>query len=118
MCWIVKNQAFKKIPTILRERRSPYCEARLAANIAQQPMPGSSTSDRFLEPGEKVQIDIKVFSDNNKARKHKRAMWGVYMCAITVVDLATGFKLEYALKHTDHLETTLEEIRLKIYSKK
>ena len=83
--------------------------------MAQQPMPGSSTEERFLEPGEEVQLDIKVFADNSKARKHKRAIGG-YTCALTVVDLATGFKLGYVLKHTAHLETTLEEIRLEIYA--
>ena len=60
-------------------------------------------------------IHREVFADNSKARKHKRGI-GVYTCALTLVDLATRFKLGYALKHTGHLENTLEEIRLEIYS--
>ena len=39
--------------------------------MAQQAMSGSSTEERFLEPGEVVQLVIKVFAVNSKARKQK-----------------------------------------------
>ena len=39
-----------------------------------------------------------------------------YTYALTAIDLATGFKWGYPLKHQAHLETSLEDIRLEIYS--
>ena len=83
--------------------------------MAQQPMPGSINSDRELIPGEEIELDIKVYADNSKQRKHKRAIGG-YTCALTAIDLATYHKFGYLLKNRQHLENTLEKLRLEIYS--
>ena len=119
MCWIVNNNVFQNIPTVLTakaiRKHFPHCEACPAANMAQQPMPGISTSKKELFAGEEIQIDIKVMADNSKRLKHKRAIGG-YTCALVAVDLKTGFRWIYLLKNQAHLETTLEEIRLEIHS--
>ena len=69
-----------------------------------------------VELEEEFQVNIKVFSDNSKACKHKRAIAG-YTCALTAVHLATDIKLQYVSKYTAHLETSLKEIRLEAHSK-
>ena len=119
MCFIIKNQIFKNIPVSLTERvvrkYYPHCEACPAANMAQQLMPGSSTKVKDLVPGDEIQVDIKVFADSSKARKHKRAMGG-YTCVLSAIDLATGYKWGYPLKNQANLETILEEIRLEIHA--
>ena len=55
------------IPDSLTERvvrkHFPHCEACPAANMAQQPMPGSNTEIKDLIPGDELQIDIKVLAD-------------------------------------------------------
>jgi hypothetical protein len=47
--------------------------------MAQQPMPGSSTEIKDMLPGDEIQVDIKVFADSSKARKHKRAMGDIHV---------------------------------------
>ena len=121
MCWIVNNSIFQNIPAVLTakaiRKHFPHCEACPAANMAQQPKPGLSTNIRDLFPGEEIQIDIKVIADNSKRLKHKRAIGG-YTCALTVVDMKTGFKWVYLLKNQAHLEVTLEAIRLEIVAQR
>ena len=107
------------MPTLLIEKTErkyfPNCEACPVSNMAQQPMPGSILSNRELTPGEEIELDIKVYADNSSQRKHKRAIGG-YTCALTAIDLATDYKFGYLLKNQQHLENTLEKLRLEIYS--
>ena len=56
-----------------------------------------------------------MYADNSKQRKHKRAIGG-YTCPLTAIDLATDYKFGYLLKNQQHLENTLEKLRLEIYS--
>ena len=97
---IVKNKIFQNTPTVLTEKAIrkyfPHCEACPASNMAQQPMPGSINSDRELIPGDEIELDIKVYADNSKQRKHKRAIGG-YTCALTAIDLATDYTFGYLL---------------------
>ena len=119
MCFIIKNQNFKDIPINLTERvvrkYFPRCAACSAAKNYFLSMPGSSTDIKDLIPGDEIQIDIKVLADSSKARKHKRAKKG-YTCVLSAIHLATGYKWGYPLKHQEYLETSLEDIRLDIYS--
>ena len=109
MCWIVKNNIFENLPIELTERvirkYFPHCEACPAASMAQQAKPGSTTPLKVLTSGEEFQIDIKVFVDNSKAKKHKRAIGG-YTC-VTAIDLCTGYKLGWLLKSKSILKKIL-----------
>ena len=120
MCWIVKNNIFENLPIELTERvirkYFPHCEACPAASMAQQAKPGSTTPHKVFTPGEEFQIDIKVFADNSKAKKHKRAIGG-YTCALTAIDLCTGYKLGWLLKSQSKLEKILDELLLEVHSK-
>ena len=120
MCWIIRNGVFKNIPKNITEKavrkHFPHCEACPAANMAQQPMPGSIVPPREANIGEEFQLDIKVIADNSKARKHKRAI-GKYTSTLTAIDKNSGYLIGFLLKNHVHLETTLEKLRLEIFSK-
>ena len=119
MIHIVDNKIFTNIPidltsTVIR-KYFPHCEACPAGNMAQRPIPRTS-SNRLILPGEEIQIDIKVFADNSKARKHKRA-FGNHTGALTAIDLSTRFKLGKLLRTHKSLEVQLEEIRVEVRSR-
>jgi hypothetical protein len=61
-------------------------------------------------------VDIKVIADNSKARKHKRAI-GKFTSTLTGIDRHSGYLIGFLLQNHVHLETTLEKLRLEIYSK-
>ena len=57
-----------------------HCEAYPADNMAQRVQPGSLPPDTTnVEIGSEWPIDIKVFADTSKARRHKRA-WRLHTC--------------------------------------
>ena len=64
----------------------------------------------------RIQIDIKVFAGNSKARKHKRA-FGNHTGALTAIVLSTRFKLGKLLRTHKSLEVQLREIRVKVRSR-
>ena len=84
--------------------------------MEQQAKPSSTTLHKILTPGEAFQIDIKVFADNSKTKKHKRTIGG-YTCALTAIDLCTGYKLGWLLKSQSKLEKILDELLLEVHSK-
>ena len=59
----------------------PSCEACPAGNMAQRDILRTA-SDKEFQPGEEFQCDIKVFANNSKALKHKRA-FGKYSGMLT-----------------------------------
>ena len=65
--------------------------------MAQKPIPHSSTTITEYIPGEVLQVDIKVFADTSKARKHLRA-FGNHVGALTAVDMTTGYKFATLIK--------------------
>ena len=67
-------------------KRFPSCEACPAGNMAHREVPRAA-SDRAITPGEELQIYIKVFANNSKALKHKRAFEN-YNGALTAIDLS------------------------------
>ena len=119
MIHIVDQKLFTNIPKDLTStairKYFPHCEACPAGNMAQRPIPRTS-SDREILPGEEIQVDIKVFADNSKARKHKRA-FGNHTGALTAVDLSTRFKIGKLLRSHKSLEVQLEEIRVEVCSR-
>jgi len=119
MIWIVKNNVYANLPaaltgTVIR-KHFPPCEACPAANMAQRPRPGT-TVPRDIVPGEEIEVDIKIFADCSKARKHKRA-FGNYTGAQTAIDLATGFRFGHLLRGHGNLVEKLELLRLEVSSR-
>ena len=117
MCKIVDNKAFDNLPARLTSKRIrkhfPHCEACPANNMAQKPIPRTA-SDRVIKDGEEFQVDIKVFANNSKALKHKRA-FDKYTGALTAIDLATRFKIGKLIKSHANLEVHLEALRVEIH---
>ena len=76
MCKIVDNKMLASLPKELTSKVirkfSPQCEACPAANMSQKPIPRKA-SDREYVAGEELMVDMKVFANNSKALKHKRA---------------------------------------------
>ena len=118
MCKIVDNKMLASLPDELTSKvirkYFPQCEACPAANMSQKPIPREA-SDRELVPGEKLQIDIKVFANNSKALKHRRA-FGRYTGALTAIDLSTRYKLGKLIKSHASLEVQLEELRVDVHA--
>ena len=86
MIHIVEKKLFDNIPKKLTAKiirnHFPQCVACLAGNMAQKPVPHSISTTEYI-PEEVLQIDIKVFADTSKARKHLRAFGnyvGAYCC--------------------------------------
>ena len=73
--------------------------------MAQKPVQHSTTTTEYV-PGEVLQVDIKVFADTSKARKHLRA-FGNHVGALTAVDMATGYKFGTLIKSHASLELQL-----------
>ena len=67
------------------------CEACHAGNMVQNPIPREA-SDRTFMAGEESMVDIKVWANNSKALKHRRA-FKRYTGALTAIVLATRFKI-------------------------
>ena len=118
MCKIVDNKMFTSLPKELTSKVIrkfyPQCEACPAGNMAQRPIPREA-SDREFVPGEEFVVDIKVFANNSKALKHKRA-FGRYTGALTAIDLSTRFKIGKLIKSHAALEVHLEELRVDVHS--
>ena len=95
MCKIVTQKLFASLPKELTakviRKHYPACEACPAASMAQKAIPRTA-SDRDIVPGEEFQLDIKVWANNSKALKHRRA-FGKYTGAMTAVDLSTKYKI-------------------------
>jgi len=120
MCFIVKNRIFKNIHPDLTEkvirRHFPHCEACPAGNMAQRDKPHSlppSTSPVAI--GSVWHVDIKVFADTSKARKHKRAIGG-YTSAMNCIDQTSDFVFGYLLKNHQNLENYLDKLRLQVHA--
>ena len=117
MIKIVDSKAFDNIPVDLTSKRIrkhfPHCEACPANNMAQKPIPREA-SDRVIAPGEEFQVDIKVFANNSKALKHKRA-FGRYTGALTAIDLSTRYKIGTLIRSHANLEVHLEALRVQIH---
>ena len=117
MCKIVDQQMLANIPKDLTaktiRKHFPQCEACLAGNMAQQPIPRDA-SDRVFVPGEEFQVDIKVWANGSKALKHRRA-FGRHIGALTAIDLATRYKIGKPIKSTGTLEVELEALRIEIH---
>ena len=112
MCFIVKHQIFKNLPPTLTEniirRHFPHCEACPAGNMAQRDKPPSlPPSTAPVAIGSVWHVDIKVFADTSKARKHKRAIGG-YTSAMNCIDQTSDFVFGYLLKNHQNLENYLE----------
>ena len=58
--------------------------------MAQKPILREA-SDRVIAPGDEFQVDIKVFANNSKVLKHKRAL-GRYAGALAAIDLSVRSK--------------------------
>ena len=116
MCKIVREAMFTSIPKELTpkviRKHFPACEACPAGNLAQRDIPREA-SDRVIEPGEEFQLDIKVWANNSKALKHRRA-YGKYTSTLTAVDLSTRYKIGTLIRSTSDLELHLEALRLEI----
>ena len=80
--------------------------------MAQQPIPRDA-SDRVFVPGEKFQVDIKIWSNSSKALKHKR-VFGRHVGALTAIDLATRYKIGKSIKSTGTLKVEFEALRIEI----
>ena len=95
MCKIIDQKMFNNIPGKLTSKvvrkHFPQCEACPAGNMAQNPIPREA-SDREFVPGEELMIDIKVWANNSKALKHRRA-FKRYTSALTAIDMATRYKI-------------------------
>ena len=117
MCKIVDSKSFDNIPKDLTSKRIrkhfPHCEACPANNMAQRPIPTTAT-ERVIEPGAEFQVDIKVFANNGKALKHKRA-FGRYTGALTAIDMSTRFKIGTLIRSHANLDTHLEALRVEIH---
>ena len=100
MIHIVEKKLFDNIPVKLTAKiiRKPFpqCVACPAGNMAQKPVPHTPSTTVYI-PGEVLQVDIKVFADTSKARKHLRE-FGNQVGALTAVDMATGYKFGTLLK--------------------
>ena len=118
MCKIVDHKILAGLPKDLTSKvirkYFPQCEACPAANMHQHPIPRDA-SDREYVTGEELMVDIKVFANNSKALKHKRA-FGRYTGALTAIDLATRFKLGKLIKSHASLEVQLEELRVDVHA--
>ena len=118
MCKIVDNKMLASLPKELTSKVIrkffPQCEACPAANMSQKPIPREA-SDREYVTGEELMVDIKVFANNSKALKHKRA-FGRYTGALTAIDLATRFKIGKLIKSHSSLEVQLEELRVDVHA--
>ena len=116
MCKIVNQKLFTSMPKELTakiiRKYFPSCEACPAGNMAQRDIPRTA-SDREYQPGEEFQCDIKVFANNSKALKHKRA-FGKYTGALTAIDLSTRFKIGKLIKTHADLEVHLESLRVDV----
>ena len=79
MIHIVEKKLFANVPKKLTakiiRKHFPQCVACPAGNMAQKLVPQSISTTEYI-PGEVLQIDIKVFADTSKARKHLRATNG------------------------------------------
>ena len=117
MCRIVDSKAFDNIQLGLTSKRIrkhfPHCEAYPASNMAQKPITRIA-SDRVIGPGEKFQVDNKVFANNGKALKHKRA-FGRYTRALTAIDMATRFKIGTLIRSHANLEIHLGALRVEVH---
>ena len=80
--------------------------------MAQKPVPQTTSTTVYI-PGEVLQVDIKVFADTSKARKHLRA-FGNQVGALTAVDMATGYKFGTLIKTHSSLEIQFEAIRVQV----
>ena len=109
MIHIVETNLFDNIPAKLTakfiRKHFQQCVACPSGNIAQKPVPQFTTTTEYV-PGEVLQVDIKVFADTYKARKHLRAI-GYHVGALTAVDMATGYKFGTLIKSHSSLELQL-----------
>ena len=116
MIYIVDKKLFDNIPLKLTAKiiRTHFsqCVACPAGNMAQKPVPQSISTTEYI-PREVLQIDIKIFADTSKARKHLRA-FGSHVGALTAVDMATGYKFGTLIKSHASLEIQLEAIRVQV----
>ena len=92
----------KKLTAKIIRKHFPQCVACPAGNMAQKPVPQSISTTTYI-PCEVIQIDIKVFADTSKARKHLRA-FGNHVGALTAVDMATGYNFCSLIKSHASLE--------------
>ena len=71
MCHIANDKVFNNIPKDLTAKviciHFPQCEACPAGNMTQLDI-RKTASDRVILPGEKFQVDIKVFANCSKAQ--------------------------------------------------
>ena len=76
MIYIVNKKRFDNIPVKLTakiiRKHFPQCVACPAGNMAQKPVPQTTSTTKYI-PGNVLQVDIKVFADTLKARKHLHA---------------------------------------------
>ena len=117
MCKIVDKQMLTNIPKELTAKQIrkyfPACKACSAGNLAQKTVP-TTVSGRVFVPGEEFMVDIKVWANNSKALKHRRA-FGKFTGAMTAVDLSTSYKIGKLLKTTSDFKVQLEELRVEIH---
>ena len=74
----------------------------------------TTATERVIEPGAEFQVDIKVFANNGKALKHKRA-FGRYTGALTAIDMSTRFKIGTLIRSHANLEIHLEALRVEVH---
>ena len=106
MIHIVEKNLFDNIPPkstakVIR-KHFLQCVACPAGNMAQKSVPQSTSTTEYV-PGEVLKLNIKVFADTFKARKHLRK-FGNHVGALTAVDVVTGNKLAHLLILMLHLK--------------
>ena len=84
----------------------------LSRNMVQKPVPNSTATTDYVS-GEVLQVDIKVFADTSKARKHLRAL-GNHVGALTAVDTTTGYRFGTLIKSNTLLKIQLRAARVQV----
>ena len=113
----MNDKTFNNIPPALTSmhirKHFLHCEECPTNNMAQKPIP-IEASGRAIVHGEEFQIDIKVFTNNPKAQKHKRA-FRRYTGALTAIDLSTRYKIGTLIRSHTNQEVHFEALRVQIH---
>ena len=117
MCKIIDQKMLSSIPkestSKAVRKHFPKCEACSAGDMILNAIPREA-SDRTFVTGEEFVVDSKVWANNSKALKHRRA-FRRYTEALTAIDLATRFKICRPLVSHKSLEVALEELRVEVH---
>eukprot|EP01032_Pedospumella_encystans_P031903 gene31903-36014_t len=81
--------------------------------MAQRAAPSVSESQRAIEFGEEIVVDIKVMAGNSARNKHKQTFGGS-TCALTAIDANSHYHWGYLLKSTKETLESLVDIRRNI----